>query len=432
MDKFDHSFIVEPLEERIAPAVFVVANDLDFGDGSLRDAILKANESPDKDVIRFDKDFFSEPRTIEIRGVLLIGESVKIIGPGSDLLTIDGQDFSPGFTIYNADGRPKNVHIEGLTVTHAYANYFGDFLDRDTAAITNYESLSLRDVVVSDNKGLNGGLYSAGGDGGNLSIRDCSFIDNESRSNGAGVTFSTAGTVRILDSVISGNISSLGAGIYGTTGGLNAKIKIFRTDVDQNLGEGMRFHGSSTHLSLVIKDSSFSENTGISGLTIKTDYGSKSVVRLDGVAVSSNEQVGGSITMNEKGSLIIKRSQFIDNGTNPWSKGGLILLNIGDALIDRTVIKDNHSVGTGGGLSIYGSSVDLSRSEISGNSSESEGGGIYMVGMSNLNLSETVVTGNISGTQGGGLAISNSPFPLGDTIGIFGNTAPKDPEISFL
>ncbi|HEY7116326.1 MAG TPA: hypothetical protein VH475_07065, partial [Tepidisphaeraceae bacterium] len=55
--------LLEPLEERLTPAVFTVGNILDSGAGSLRQAILDANALQGADTIVFDAVFFSTPRT---------------------------------------------------------------------------------------------------------------------------------------------------------------------------------------------------------------------------------------------------------------------------------------------------------------------------------------------------------------------------------
>jgi hypothetical protein len=58
----------EDLEQRRQLATFVVSNTEDSGEGSLRQAILNSNTSPDRDTI----DFFMEglSRTIELKSAL--------------------------------------------------------------------------------------------------------------------------------------------------------------------------------------------------------------------------------------------------------------------------------------------------------------------------------------------------------------------------
>ncbi len=58
---------LETLEERIAPATFVVSSVGDDGGGTtLREAIESANARPGKDKIIFDKSVFSEAQTIAL------------------------------------------------------------------------------------------------------------------------------------------------------------------------------------------------------------------------------------------------------------------------------------------------------------------------------------------------------------------------------
>src|SRR5689334_615131 len=83
----------EVLEERIALVTYTVTNTLDLGAGSLRQAILDANNSPHvDDTIVFDPAVFSTPRVIDVQNPLpqfgAVSGGLTIIGPGSSLLTV--------------------------------------------------------------------------------------------------------------------------------------------------------------------------------------------------------------------------------------------------------------------------------------------------------------------------------------------------------
>ena len=74
----------------------VVTNADDGGDGSLRVAMGAANLVAGADSITFDPVFFSTPRRITLTGALPdISGDLTILGPGANLLTIDGADLEP-------------------------------------------------------------------------------------------------------------------------------------------------------------------------------------------------------------------------------------------------------------------------------------------------------------------------------------------------
>src|SRR5262245_6681149 len=76
----------EALEDRLAPATMAVLNTADSGPGSLRQAILDANDTDGDDVITFDTGVAG---TIELGSALpRFGSNIELHGPGRDLLTV--------------------------------------------------------------------------------------------------------------------------------------------------------------------------------------------------------------------------------------------------------------------------------------------------------------------------------------------------------
>src|SRR5262249_42415596 len=93
------------LEDRLAPATFVVSNILDSGAGSLRQAILDANALAGADDIVFDAGVFNTPRTINLTGGTIgVNESLTITGPGAGLLTIDGNNANRIINVNETNG----------------------------------------------------------------------------------------------------------------------------------------------------------------------------------------------------------------------------------------------------------------------------------------------------------------------------------------
>src|SRR5215510_13143393 len=77
---------------RLEAATFTVTNTADSGAGSLRQAILDANALGGADIIVFDSGVFSTPQTIVVTSQLPITTDLAIIGPGANLLAIDGNN----------------------------------------------------------------------------------------------------------------------------------------------------------------------------------------------------------------------------------------------------------------------------------------------------------------------------------------------------
>src|SRR5579859_1629028 len=104
------------LEDRTLPSTFTVLNLADHGSGSLRDAIVAANQNPGADVIQFQAGLTG---TIALTsGPLSITDSVSIVGPGAARLAIDG---SGAGRVLSISGAGNTVGIAGLSITGGLA-----------------------------------------------------------------------------------------------------------------------------------------------------------------------------------------------------------------------------------------------------------------------------------------------------------------------
>ncbi|HEY1381824.1 MAG TPA: hypothetical protein VGF55_33805, partial [Gemmataceae bacterium] len=146
--------LVRPLEGRIVPAAFTVANTNDAGSGSLRQAILDANANPGADTIGFDPAAFGSAQTISLLTALpTISDSVSITGPGSGLLTVRRDPAAASaFAVLTFSGSGTLAAVSGLTVSGGTAG-----------GIENVNgNLTLTDLTVRSN------VSAAGGSGGGI------------------------------------------------------------------------------------------------------------------------------------------------------------------------------------------------------------------------------------------------------------------------
>ncbi len=178
------------LTTTVNATTIMVSNTNDSGPGSLRQALLNAN---DGDTI--DATGISGAITLT-GGELLVNKSVTINGAGADELAVDGNATSTVFQI----GSGKIVTISGLTIRNGQGNFGGGILNGDSATLTIINS------TLSGNTGGNGG---GSFNSGTLSVIN-STVSGNMASEGAGIYNSGAGALTITNSTFSGNTAGGG------------------------------------------------------------------------------------------------------------------------------------------------------------------------------------------------------------------------------
>jgi hypothetical protein len=119
----------------------IVENTGDSGEGSLRQCIKEACAG---DTIAFSASISGD--TIMVMGAeIAIGKNLIILGPGKNLLVINGNGNSRLFNI----GADTELTLSGLTLTNGFSL-------TDGGAILNDGVLRLRDISLKDNfEGVN-------------------------------------------------------------------------------------------------------------------------------------------------------------------------------------------------------------------------------------------------------------------------------------
>ncbi len=193
----------------IAPMTFTVSNTNDGGAGSLRQAILDANDNSGNDTINFDSSVFSGPQTIILTsGELSVDDngSLTINGPGAYLLTISGNNASRVFSVSGDlilnDVKISNGFISGESGGGLLT--FGGSLQINRCAFYNNVS------------GGGGAIFSFAN---NLVINQSTFSGNQTQSGGQGgaillVSVEGSTTTSITNSTFNGNTATAGGAIY--------------------------------------------------------------------------------------------------------------------------------------------------------------------------------------------------------------------------
>lgn len=342
----------------LAATPVVMTNADGTGIGSLRDAIICANDSPDiHSVITLDALTYtlSLPGTVEnlaATGDLDVTSEITIIGQGIGNTIIDAADIDRVFEVFSTG----NLTLQHLTVTGGSISGSGGgiVVDEGRLVLDNVEitsntasstgggiyaigstaTLDITDSVIKNNETTlahGGGVYlqglnsagafnvnvvrseitdnTAGSLGGGfytrettLSILDSTISDNQSGSNGGGLRGFSSGTWEIIGSTISGNTA-------GASGGAMAISGIELTLINSTLsGNSARFSGGA-----IFGQSGSSTDIANSTITLNDSLNSSGdgILLSGGVATLTSTIVAGNV-----GDVDVSGSTFTDGGNN--------------------------------------------------------------------------------------------------------------------
>jgi parallel beta-helix repeat protein len=297
------------LEDRALLSTLMVTNARDDGSpGTLRSAIIEANNSSFSDTIAFSS-LFDTPQTITLSlGPLTLQgtATTTITGPGATLLTIDADKASRVFEVQDGPAA-----ISGLTVIGGTAEVGGGLynsagiLDLTDVTVSGNTatagggglatvgggSTTLTDCVVSGNTAQSngGGLYN---DGGGTTLTNCTVSGNTSQSNGGGLATTAAGGTELTDCTVRGNTASgNGGGIYNVASSTTLGGCTVSGNTAESNGGGMFSTNSATLGNVTIAG-----NTAIDG---------GGLFFLNGLVTLTNATVSGNTALSNVGGLYI-------------------------------------------------------------------------------------------------------------------------------
>lgn len=347
------------------------------------------------------------------------GANIAYRGNGGGIAVAGGEvNVRAGYVNYNEAQRSGNTtnnigHGGGFYVTGGLLSVHGGTISENTAEGNGggfYVNVPAANIVtlvdsdstattISNNHAVNGG--GAFVNRGVFQIHDATtFVTANGASNYGGGVYVGTGSLEVIASTLNDNTASgNGGGIY-VNSGLMELTDVFVTSNTANAnGGGFYVIGTS-------------ENT-ITGSIIDSN---------DGGTNGGGGFVSGTVTLNTGTSLIKNKAQ---NGGGIYVRNGTFTMNPG-VTVGGSAVDANMSTGTGnnnggGGIYVTGntSKVDVKGGEISYNTAERNGGGLYVAssGTEGTNLSGNVlVSKNQAATSangnGGGAFVSSGLLNL--------------------
>ena len=250
-------------------ATYTVTNLNDANAGSLRQAIMDANANPGPDRIEFAVAHGAGTITLRT-GVLTITGDVTIDGSTQPGMIVNGRNASRVFDI----GSSATVEIVALTISSGFANLGGGMYNAGT--------LTLTQCLVSGNSStdVGGGIVN---NGGTLTLRESTVMENQSQTDSGGGIFNNSGTVTLLDSTIAANAAEFGGGLANL-----ATLVLTRSVIADNscsvAGGGIFNRGT-----LTLTNSTVSQN-------VATTASGGGIVNDNGTVTMTNSTLSGNLS----------------------------------------------------------------------------------------------------------------------------------------
>ena len=371
------------------------------------------------DTVQVANGTYSENINFNNKLVTVISEN------GAALTKIQGTGANAPVVTFSS-GETASAVLDGFTIDNQAA--------ASTAtrgiSITASSAPTIKNIILEGNQ-IAGGTQQGGGiyiNGGSATIQTSTLGGNAANKNSCqygSAIYATAlsAPLSIANTTISENASASSGALYLAANGAQTTTLTtvtFTNNTTTNAGGAAIYNDSSI---LSISGSAFNTNTTAPNMHA-------GAIMINGAAASasiSNTTFTGNSSGNYGGAiyvtgstaaspLTISGSTFTNNGTGatyPFYGGALALNTVTNAaVISSTTITGGHVGNRGGAIYATAAPITLTGVNVTSNTSDQEGGGIYLLGAATVaTITGGTVNGN-SGALGGGIYLSGATLNI--------------------
>ncbi|ESA37604.1 filamentous hemagglutinin family n-terminal domain protein [Leptolyngbya sp. Heron Island J] len=390
---------------------------------------------------------------------ITIDHPLTLMGQGQERTYISGDIDNSGtgnHRVFEITSQGNNVNLLGLTIQDGLSisegaglRNFGDTVaisdvrftnnestgsTRDGGAVHNKGSLTLSDTIFDHNRtSSNGGAIDIAE--GSAIVVDSMFTNNQSGDNAGAINVASSGTLHLSNSEFSSNIAGANGGAIFSAGALTIGTANFTSNRAAHTGGAIFLSDDSE-----IRASHFLDNMAKrgGGLYNQGDLTLLQSTVANNQATGTDTYDGGGGILNYTGGHIVIDSTLISNNLSANSGGGILNLATDahtEIAIANSSIVSNQAATLGGGIEVAGilgfenlSQLNVTNSTVSSNQAIT-GAGIRTVGPTTL--INTTIANNMATSSGGGISdnvITATSPALINTL-VANNSAPINPDV---
>lgn len=415
---YERQDVAAPASLVVDDARDLINGDYSAGNLSLREAVGLANADLDSlQTITFDSALAYQVLTQPF-GTLTLTDDAEILGLGMDLLTVAGVGHTGVFQFDDGDASVNSqARVEDIAVTGGHTRQTGVY-EPLAAGLDASEEASVRRVHIHDNHtdGARGSLTMSA-DGATNLLED-SIVANNTTTGlvaGAAINAENGGVARVERTTFRGNVADFGAGgatLLSQSGAtLVATQNTFEDNSGANFGGGVI--AAAIGGTLTLKDSVINDNraAAAAGGYLLADAGGELTAR--NLTIARNDAMdsapgifrGGGGVQLEAGAnstLVLEHSAVTGNSTNSVGGGINTVVGGGDITVRQVTVSDNASGRDGGGVhsvALVVGAASIEHSTVTNNramtqsADSAEGGGVFSLS-GVLDVNHTIVAGN--------------------------------------
>lgn len=356
-------------------STITVTSNADSGAGSLRGAIASAQPG---DTIRFNSNLAGQ--TIALNsGQLEIDKE----------LIVDGAD-APGLTV-SGNSTTRVMRLQGG------------------------QNLTLRNLIVADGVTSDRGGGILAEQGSNLVVEN-SQINNNTAGVGGGILAEFRANATVVNTTFDGN-NSISGNDERSGGAIASESEGDLTVRDSEFTNNSGINGGAinvVHTNLIVENSTFQNNTSTANGSTRETFGYGGAIYTDGA--SPND---GGVT---SGQIIIRNSRIESNQGQGQGGGAFLFVYPPDeVIVEDSVILDNqlrespNGDALGGGIRHGNGDLTIRDTTVANNSSERQGGGLWIGERSPVRLVNTTFSGNRAIEADGVGGLGGAIFDASDT-----------------
>ena len=225
-----------------------------------------------------------------------------------------------------------------------------------------------------------------------ITVLGCTFINNIAKSGTGGAIKNGGGTLTVSNSIFTGNVAPVAAGILNYMGILRSTNNTFTSNKATDVGGGGAIYNYKRSATIV--GNTFRYNSAINGAAINNYYGTLSVKSSN---FSRNSASSGAAIYTYGGSIMSSNNNL---ASNKASDGGAITSILSTVKLYSNNFTGNIAKGKGGAVYNVRSTMIVTNTKFTSN--RAPGGGAIYNHYGNLNLTSNTFKTNVS-TSGSAL-----------------------------